>query len=260
MEWFRLYHRILYSSKHQSLPGNRFKSWLNLMCLASMQTPRWRLPPMDEIGRHLGIKPSKANDIVRKFVRDNFIDFREGHYWMHDVDDWQSEADNSTQRTRQWRERQRTQRLRGGDRLSKKTKDLAKKGTSPKRHRDVTRDAASDHFCEEFKKQRGIPYDPTKPDFVVLARLRRRLGTPAKECPEGWEIAVGNYLASDLSQYDIKGLASGRYDVFLRSPVDRFGHPTKQGGLFNEGESRQDGASDYGRRTKRGDPGYRPKQ
>ena len=56
--WFRFYVRTLNNPKVQRLPGNIFKGWLNLLCLA--KETDGSLPPVEDISFRLRL--SKSND------------------------------------------------------------------------------------------------------------------------------------------------------------------------------------------------------
>jgi hypothetical protein len=50
MKWLRLYSDVVSDPKVQRLPGEKFKAWVNLLCVASQhdgicrQWPIWHLP------------------------------------------------------------------------------------------------------------------------------------------------------------------------------------------------------------------------
>jgi hypothetical protein len=89
----------------------------------------------------------------------------------------------------------------------------------------------SDHavvqFASRFEEERGIPYAFGAGDYVQLLNLRNRLGLEKGECPEGWETACINYLASAFGRYTMADMCS-RYDVFLKTPLDRFNRPPER--------------------------------
>lgn len=44
LKWFRFYHEVLEDTKVQSLDGDTFKRWVNVLCFASQQEPRGSIP------------------------------------------------------------------------------------------------------------------------------------------------------------------------------------------------------------------------
>lgn len=86
-------------------------------------------------------------------------------------------------------------------------------------------DEAYEIFKRHFDKLRApAKYGRHRPDFVNLAKLRKDMGLQPSELPPRWDLACRNYLLSPLGKYSLADLAV-RYDVFVRSPLDRYGKP-----------------------------------
>jgi hypothetical protein len=85
-------------------------------------------------------------------------------------------------------------------------------------------DRAATAFCDAFCAVRGIPYAVRTADCVQLANLRKAMRVPPGGIPDGWALAVANYLGTPQGKYTLADLVC-RYDVFRRSPLDRYGKP-----------------------------------
>ena len=108
-----------------------------------------------------------------------------------------------------------------------------------KSRRKRPKNDAFEQFCDGYLKHRSIPYvdrKGTTGGFVQLAVLRKRLDLPVRASPDGWERAVANYFATPQGSYTLADLCA-RYDVFLKSALDRFNKPT-EGGNGTKTESR----------------------
>jgi hypothetical protein len=105
--WLRLWDKTLDSHKAQSLSGDSFKSWCNLLCLANRQEDRGTLPTMDAISFALRTRKDRVDKLIDELVDAGLIDRADGKLTMHDWDEWQPEWDSSTERTREYRNRKR---------------------------------------------------------------------------------------------------------------------------------------------------------
>lgn len=108
MVWFRFYHEALNDPKVQRLPPHLFKSWVNLLCLASMHGGK--LPSIDDIAFQLRVSAKDAEQQVSELILAGLIDIgatgaTEPHNWKKR----QFVSDNSTERVRKHR-KQKEQR------------------------------------------------------------------------------------------------------------------------------------------------------
>ena len=106
MEWFRFYTRTLESRKAQALSPSTFKGWVNLLCLASIY--EGTLPDFPEIAFRLRCSDRQVEELIAQLEAANLIDRNNmGRFQMHDWNEHQYVSDNSTQRVKKHREKQR---------------------------------------------------------------------------------------------------------------------------------------------------------
>ena len=74
MKWFRLYSSVLNDPKVQQLPPEMFKHWINMLCVASENTPRGELPPLDDLAFALRIRRSTCEKLLKKLAEAGLIE------------------------------------------------------------------------------------------------------------------------------------------------------------------------------------------
>lgn len=102
--WFRFYDEALNDKKVQRLAPHLFKTWINLLCLASKS--KGKLPCDDDISFELRISVQDARQQLEDLVLAGLVDImpdgsREPHNWQ----ERQFTSDTSQERTRKYRER-----------------------------------------------------------------------------------------------------------------------------------------------------------
>lgn len=102
--WFRFYDEALNDKKVQRLAPHLFKTWVNLLCLASRG--KGKLPSDDDISFELRISVQDARQQVEDLILAGLVDImpdgsREPHNWQ----ERQFTSDTSQERTRKYRER-----------------------------------------------------------------------------------------------------------------------------------------------------------
>ena len=97
--WLRFYVRTLNNPKVQRLPGNAFKGWVNLLCLAKEYDGA--LPPVEDISFRLRLSNRKVETLLKSLRLKGLVDGDR----MHDWDEMQYHSDSSTERVKQHRER-----------------------------------------------------------------------------------------------------------------------------------------------------------
>jgi hypothetical protein len=109
MQWFRFYSEALDDPKVQRLPGDLFKAWVNLLCLANEQEERGTLPLLDDIAFRLRLDHQKAEDALTGLRRAGLLEHNADtdEYRIHAWDKRQYASDISTDRVRKFREKQR---------------------------------------------------------------------------------------------------------------------------------------------------------
>ena len=105
MNWFRFYNGVLDDPKVQRLPGDVFKVWTNLLCLASRLNHRTgELPPVPDIAFALRLSVPETTTYLEGLAGEKLLDrTRGGDYAIHGWSNRQFDSDSSTARTRKWR-------------------------------------------------------------------------------------------------------------------------------------------------------------
>lgn len=132
MRWFRFYDEALNDPKVQNLCGERFKAWVNLLCLASKHGGF--LPDrMADIAFALRISEPDAGDLVMEFIALKILDKTKTALCPHNWKKRQYDSDNAAERMRRYRKRKKavtvtpalrntvTPALRNGDALDTDT-------------------------------------------------------------------------------------------------------------------------------------------
>ena len=103
--WFRFYQSALEDPRIQRLPGDLFKSWVNLLCLTSKNDGI--LPPIDDIAFSLRMTEDEADIVINKLLNAHLLE-RKGA-WLAPTDwhDRQFLDKTNAQRQRNFRQRQK---------------------------------------------------------------------------------------------------------------------------------------------------------
>lgn len=106
MDWFRFYSEVLDDPKVQRLPGNLFKSWVNLLCLANKSRCRGVLPPLTDVAFALRLSEAAAKGLVRQLIDYGLIEvLGDGSLCPHNWDGRQHPSDDAAGRKREYRAR-----------------------------------------------------------------------------------------------------------------------------------------------------------
>lgn len=103
--WFRMYDELLDDPKVQMLPGDTFKAWVNMLCLASRNDGF--LPDVTAIAFALRLDEKKLQRIVDDLCKRGLIDVAEDRFTPHGWQSRQYKSDVSTDRVRRYREQRR---------------------------------------------------------------------------------------------------------------------------------------------------------
>ncbi len=102
--WFRFYDEALNDKKVQRLAPHLFKTWINLLCLASKGAGK--IPNDDDIAFELRISVQDAKQQVEDLILAGLIDIQpDGARAPHNWEERQFISDTSVERTRKYRER-----------------------------------------------------------------------------------------------------------------------------------------------------------
>ncbi|AFS52754.1 hypothetical protein [Leptospirillum ferriphilum] len=99
-QWLRLYNGILDDPKVQSLPGEIFKFWINVLCVASKNDGIIR-----DIPFYLRMPGTKVWKLMGDLRKAGLIDEVDGVEMPHNWNGRQYRSDNSTERVRKHREK-----------------------------------------------------------------------------------------------------------------------------------------------------------
>src|SRR5262249_2328348 len=109
MKWFRLYAEVATDVKVQRLPGERFKLWINLLCLAA-DNPKGRgvLPDLEQLSFLLHMSVGRLTAELQNLEHLGLIDRRaDGALVPHNWDGRQRKSDDVAQRVRETRKKQK---------------------------------------------------------------------------------------------------------------------------------------------------------
>jgi hypothetical protein len=109
--WFRFYEGALDDPKVQTLPGDDFKAWVNILCVASRENGT--LPNIPALAFMLRMEENACRTLIERLVNGGLIDRRNGgangvHHAPHGWEKRQYKSDGSTGRVKRFRERSKT--------------------------------------------------------------------------------------------------------------------------------------------------------
>jgi hypothetical protein len=106
MSWFRLHTCTLNDPKVQRLPGETFKGWINLLCLAKENNGT--LPDRATVAFALRMTEKQAAQLVETLTENGLIDQSETGLCPHNWGQRQYISDVSTDRVKRYRKRHET--------------------------------------------------------------------------------------------------------------------------------------------------------
>lgn len=101
MRWFRFYDDALNDPKVQRLPGDEFKSWVNLLCLASKHGGS--VPPLADTAFLLRMPEKQVAELFGRLATLGLLDEVDGEYRPHNWAARQYASDQSTPRVKKTR-------------------------------------------------------------------------------------------------------------------------------------------------------------
>jgi len=106
MQWFRFYNEALDDPKVQTLDGDTFKAWVNLLCLCARNNGLPR--SINEISFALRLSVNDCLTVVERLSNATLLDRRNGgvdgmHYAIHGWEKRQYKSDTSTIRVKRFR-------------------------------------------------------------------------------------------------------------------------------------------------------------
>lgn len=103
MKWFRFYSDALEDPKVQRLPGDLFKTWVNLLCLANKSEDRGHLPPAEDIAFALRMDTDTLTAQLDELATRGLLDEGETGLAPHNWQGRQRKSDDVTARVQEHR-------------------------------------------------------------------------------------------------------------------------------------------------------------
>jgi hypothetical protein len=107
MKWLRLYSDVVSDPKVQRLPADKFKAWINLLCVACQHDGI--LPPLADLAFTLRIAEDKITTLLDDLVDKRLLDVTsDDRYTPHNWASRQYKSDVSNDRVQRHRQRKRS--------------------------------------------------------------------------------------------------------------------------------------------------------
>jgi hypothetical protein len=200
--WFRMYDELLDDPKVQRLPGEDFKAWVNILCLASRKDGR--LPPLEDIGFALRLDPRKATALIGRLVSAGLLDREDDRFSPHGWNARQYKSDVSTGRVKQFRERKK---------VVPRNDDETFHATAPDTETDTER---------SVDKSTGAEAPPSDPDKVFWDSAKAYLGKSKAGMIGKWVKDFGrDRTAAAIAQAQVERAVDpvAYIEAILRKPV-----------------------------------------
>jgi hypothetical protein len=105
--WCRLYASTLDNPKWAKLNDAQFRAWIKMMSLATLNGGM--VPDsLDDIAFRFRLPVAKVKSLIQTFVAAHLLERTESGFVIHDWEEMQFDADVSTHRVREFRERQKS--------------------------------------------------------------------------------------------------------------------------------------------------------
>ena len=179
--WFRFYSEALSNHKLQSLPAYLFKTYFNLLCVASENDPRGVLPSIDVISFRLRLSRDETLKHLSELRQRRFIEGDRWHPQIHDWHDWQYDSDTYDTPGRRDRNHVGTRKERATNAVGTPRSDKEKEEEKDK-EREETENAPAHPFAFAYarkyqERHSGRPPPPTEHGAALA--LEREYGSDA---------------------------------------------------------------------------------
>src|SRR5215831_8748494 len=101
--WFRMYNSVVHDPKVQRLPADDFKTWVNLLCLASENDGI--LPADEDIAFALHVTLEAALHALHQLENFGLLEHKNGTWRPHNWNKRQFKSDSSSDRVKRYRKR-----------------------------------------------------------------------------------------------------------------------------------------------------------
>lgn len=106
LKWFKLHHEVMFDSKVQTLPPELFRSWINVLCMASANKARGVLPDIKQVAYVFRTSKEEAQSILDELVAEGLlVEGPDGSLRPHNWEGRQGRDDLSTDRVRKFRKK-----------------------------------------------------------------------------------------------------------------------------------------------------------
>lgn len=167
--WFRFYDEALDDPKVQRLPGDLFKVWVNLLCIASRNDGL--LPAGDDLAFLLRLDADAAQAAMQALCERGLIDAEDGEASPHNWSSRQFQSDkDATAAERQARKRNRD---RERDVTGTVTRDITRDITDQSRGTSRPPEAEADTEAEQQSRAEAREPEPPRPAAAAEGASRR---------------------------------------------------------------------------------------
>ena len=105
--WLKMWSSSLDSEKIQSLSGDQFKAWMNLLWIALRHDHDGDLPPLPSVAFQARVSVQDATEMLRIQVELGLIEKNRNSYRIHDWKHWQGNGKSDAERKAESRDRSR---------------------------------------------------------------------------------------------------------------------------------------------------------
>lgn len=192
MQWFRFYGEALDDPKVQRLPGDLFKTWVNLLCLANRTDRDGALPSPEDCAFALRLDLATFTAHVGELIERGLIDAAGDDLAPHNWEGRQKRSDNVTARVQRHREHKKQSETlpeRSGNALDKTR--IEKTRAEKTRVESVTPPAAG---------ARAAAREQAAPSIAVVTPVPKPKDAPARANPHWDALVSGIGVAPTTSQ------------------------------------------------------------
>lgn len=215
MDWFKFHHDAVFDPKVQKLSPTLFKHWVNVLCLASGNTPRGRVPPPADVAFHLRIAEGRAVVMLDELMALDLLDADdEGNLYPHNWSARQYEGDRDYDPDERAEAGSRGNHVRwhiGKKRPSKRCRYCIAEGIAiaTVANRDTETDTEQ---IQNRPEQTGADTETCEPDDIgLLCKSFGRFGLLTATTADAIEESVDDY-GLDWVQRAEKKAAASAYD------------------------------------------------
>lgn len=191
MSWWRAHASARHDPKVQRLPGETFKAWFNLLCLACEHDGI--LPPIEDIAYELRKSEDATQRLLIEMEARDLFHQTEAGWEPHNWNGRQYRSDVSTERVKQFRERRRNVSETPSDTETEAdTEKTVAKATEPRRRSDpdeqrfkLPSDWKPSPDCGDYARDKGL--DPAVGAEAFTDYFTQGRGRNEKRSGPGWE-------------------------------------------------------------------------